>query len=85
MNQPTWIGRSLNGREGMSAVCKLMAPSRKRVVAIKAPLSYRSTVPDFVQRLEKKLRRSPYSNIRALCRSKTSAGMKMITSFLVTR
>ena len=62
MNQPTGIGRSLNGRdrvtglpgrEGMSAVCELVAPSRKRVVAIKILLSYRSTVPDFVQRLEK--------------------------------
>ncbi|HEY3475959.1 MAG TPA: protein kinase [Anaerolineales bacterium] len=62
MNQPTWIGRSLNGRYritallgqgGMSAVYKATDPNLKRVVAIKLIHPHLSTDPDFVYRFKK--------------------------------
>ena len=62
MNQPTWIGRSLNGRYritallgqgGMSAVYKATDPNLKRVVAIKLIHPHLSTDPDFIYRFKK--------------------------------
>ncbi|MDQ2691750.1 MAG: protein kinase [Chloroflexota bacterium] len=62
MDQPTWIGRSLNGRYkisallgqgGMSAVYKANDPNLKRVVAVKLIHPHLSTDPDFVYRFKK--------------------------------
>lgn len=62
MDQPTWIGRSLNGRYkisallgqgGMSAVYKASDPNLKRVVAIKLIHPHLSTDPDFIYRFKK--------------------------------
>jgi len=62
MDQPTWIGRSLNGRYkisallgqgGMSAVYKAIDPNLKRVVAIKLIHPHLSTDPDFIYRFKK--------------------------------
>lgn len=62
MEQPTWIGRSLNGRYkidallgqgGMSAVYKATDPNLKRVVAIKLIHPHLSTDTDFVYRFKK--------------------------------
>lgn len=62
MEQPTWIGRSLNGRYkidallgqgGMSAVYKATDPNLKRVVAIKLIHPHLSTDNDFVYRFKK--------------------------------
>jgi serine/threonine-protein kinase len=62
MEQPTWIGRSLNGRYkidallgqgGMSAVYKATDPNLKRVVAIKLIHPHLSTDSDFVYRFKK--------------------------------
>ena len=62
MDQPTWIGRSLNGRYkisallgqgGMSAVYKANDPNLKRVVAIKLIHPHLSTDPDFIYRFKK--------------------------------
>jgi serine/threonine protein kinase len=62
MDQPTWIGRSLNGRYkinallgkgGMSAVYKANDPNLKRVVAIKLIHPHLSTDINFVHRFKK--------------------------------
>ncbi len=62
MEQPTWIGRSLNGRYkieallgqgGMSAVYKAMDPNLKRVVAIKLIHPHLSTDNEFVYRFKR--------------------------------
>jgi serine/threonine protein kinase len=62
MDQPTWIGRSLNGRYtitallgsgGMSSVYKANDPNLKRVVAIKLIHPHLSTDPDFIYRFKK--------------------------------
>src|SRR5688572_19318342 len=62
MDQPTWIGRSLNdrynispllGQGGMSAVYKANDPNLKRVVAIKLIHPHLSTDPDFIYRFKK--------------------------------
>jgi hypothetical protein len=62
MDQPTWIGRSLNGRYkisallgkgGMSAVYKAHDPNLNRVVAIKLIHSHLSTDPNFIHRFKK--------------------------------
>jgi len=62
MEQPTWIGRSLNGRYkieallgqgGMSAVYKAIDPNLKRVVAIKLIHPHLSVDDDFVDRFKR--------------------------------
>jgi serine/threonine protein kinase len=62
MEQPTWIGRSLNGRYkidallgsgGMSAVYKAFDPNLRRVVAIKLIHPHLSTDIDFIYRFKK--------------------------------
>lgn len=62
MEQPTWIGRSLNGRYkidallgqgGMSAVYKAMDPNLKRVVAIKLIHPHLSSDSEFVDRFKR--------------------------------
>ena len=62
MDQPTWIGRSLNGRYkisallgkgGMSAVYKAHDPNLKRLVAIKLIHAHLSTDPNFIHRFKK--------------------------------
>lgn len=62
MEQPTWIGRSLNGRYridallgsgGMSAVYKAYDPNLRRVVAIKLIHPHLSTDIDFIYRFKK--------------------------------
>jgi serine/threonine-protein kinase len=62
MEQPTWIGRSLNGRYkidallgsgGMSAVYKAYDPNLRRTVAIKLIHPHLSTDLDFVYRFKK--------------------------------
>jgi eukaryotic-like serine/threonine-protein kinase len=61
MTQPSWIGRSLNGRYqieallgqgGMSAVYKATDPNLKRTVAVKLIHAHLSTDPHFIQRFE---------------------------------
>ncbi len=61
MNQPSWIGYSLNqrykieqelGAGGMSAVYKATDPNLKRVVAIKLVHPHLSRDPEFVRRFE---------------------------------
>ena len=62
MEQPTWIGRSLNGRYkieellgqgGMSAVYKAIDPNLKRTVAIKLIHSHLLADEDFVYRFKR--------------------------------
>ena len=62
MEQPTWIGRSLNGRYkieallgqgGMSAVYKAIDPNLKRVVAIKLIHPHLSVDDDFIDRFKR--------------------------------
>ena len=62
MDQPTWIGHSLNGRYkidallgkgGMSAVYKALDPNLKRVVAIKLIHPHLSSDDDFIYRFKK--------------------------------
>jgi serine/threonine protein kinase len=62
MDQPTWIGRSLNnrykisallGKGGMSAVYKANDPNLKRIVAIKLIHPHLSTDPNFIHRFKK--------------------------------
>lgn len=62
MEQPTWIGRSLNGRYkidallgqgGMSAVYKAIDPNLKRVVAIKLIHPHLSAEDDFIYRFKR--------------------------------
>ena len=61
MNQPSWIGYSLNqrykieqelGAGGMSAVYKATDPNLKRVVAVKLVHPHLSKDPEFVRRFE---------------------------------
>ncbi|MCB9134557.1 MAG: protein kinase [Anaerolineales bacterium] len=61
MNQPSWIGYSLNNRYkieqelgagGMSAVYKATDPNLKRVVAVKLVHPHLSRDPEFVRRFE---------------------------------
>jgi serine/threonine-protein kinase len=61
MDQPSWIGRTLNnrytiqallGQGGMSAVYKANDPNLKRVVAIKLIHSHLATDPTFIARFE---------------------------------
>jgi serine/threonine protein kinase len=62
MEQPTWIGRSLNGRYkidallgqgGMSAVYKAMDPNLRRTVAVKLIHPHLSTDNDFIHRFKR--------------------------------
>lgn len=62
MAQPTWIGRSLNGRYkidallgkgGMSAVYKAFDPNLKRIVAVKLIHSHLADDEDFIYRFKK--------------------------------
>lgn len=62
MDQPTWIGRSLNGRYtinallgkgGMSSVYKALDPNLKRTVAIKLIHPHLSTDENFIHRFKK--------------------------------
>ena len=61
MDQPSWIGRTLNnrytiqallGQGGMSAVYKANDPNLKRVVAVKLIHSHLATDPSFITRFE---------------------------------
>lgn len=81
MEQPTWIGRSLNGRYkidallgsgGMSAVYKAFDPNLRRVVAIKLIHPHLSTDIDFIYRFKKKPPPWPRSAIPILYKSMIS-------------